>query len=98
MPVIAEVAERTTVPLSVDTMKPEVARQCLLAGAAIINDVSGFRDPAMATVAAQLRAGIIVMHMLGTPQTMQDEPHYGDVVREVGDILRGAIEVSDQSG
>jgi dihydropteroate synthase len=96
--VVAEVAQRTSVPLSVDTMKSEVARQCLIAGAAIINDVSGFRDPAMAAVAAKHRAGIIVMHMRGTPQTMQNEPRYGDVVGEVGAFFEERLKTLVEAG
>ena len=74
VPVVEEVARRTTLPVSVDTMKADVARRCLEAGAAIINDVAGLRDPAMIRVAAEHRAGVVVMHMQGTPQTMQVDP------------------------
>src|SRR5437773_1538359 len=81
VPVVAALARRAPVPVSVDTMKPEVARACLEAGAAIINDVSGFRDPAMTTTAAEFGAGVVVMHMPGTPQTMHLNPHFEDVVR-----------------
>lgn len=84
VPVVTGLARQVSVPISVDTMKAEVARQCLEAGAAIVNDVVGFRDPAMIAVAAEYRAGIVVMHMQGMPQTMQQNPHYSDVVREVG--------------
>lgn len=84
VPVVAELAKRVSVPISVDTMKPAVARRCLEAGAAIVNDVSGFRDAAMIAAAAEYRAGIVVMHMQGTPATMQANPQYADVVREVG--------------
>ena len=72
-------------PLSVDTSKPEVARACLAAGAHIINDVTGLADPDMAAAARASGAGVIVMHMQGTPATMQLDPHYDDVVN---DILR----------
>jgi dihydropteroate synthase len=83
--VVRELAKRVAVPISVDTTLAEVARQCLDAGAAIINDVSGLRgDPAMPALAAGTGAGVIVMHMQGTPATMQVAPKYGDVVAEVG--------------
>jgi dihydropteroate synthase len=75
------------VPVSVDTRHAEVAAACVEAGASIINDVSGFRDRAMVDVAVGCDAGLVVMHMLGDPKTMQDAPHYEDVVREVGGFL-----------
>lgn len=89
MPVLAGLAELTSVPLSIDTSKAEVAREALAAGAEIINDVTGLEgDPAMPAAAAETSAGICVMHMQGTPQTMQDTPHYNDVVAEVLSYLR----------
>jgi len=87
-PVVAELAgDAGAVPLSIDTRHPEVAVACLDAGASIINDVAGFRDPAMLEVAAGSDAGVVVMHMLGEPGTMQKDPRYGDVVSEVRDFL-----------
>lgn len=88
VPVVAALAARSSVPISVDTMKAEVARHCLAAGAAIINDVAGFRDPALIAAAAEFRAGMIVMHMQGTPETMHLSPRYTDVVREVGEFFK----------
>lgn len=73
--------------VSIDTRHAPVAQACVEAGAAIINDVSGFRDPAMRQVAAGCDAGLVVMHMKGEPATMQDAPAYGDVVAEVADYL-----------
>jgi dihydropteroate synthase len=88
LPVIRSLAQSTRVPLSIDTSKAEVARQCLDVGAAIINDVTGLTgDPAMPAVAASSQAAVIVMHMQGTPQTMQLDPQYGDVVAEVHNFL-----------
>lgn len=70
-------------------MKAAVAREAVAAGADIINDVSGFEaDPAMVTVAAETGAGVVLMHMKGTPQTMQDDPAYSQVVQEVGSYLQ----------
>lgn len=87
--VIGELARRTTVPLSIDTSKARVAQEALLAGAEIINDVTGLEgDPAMLEVARASQAGVCAMHMQGTPQTMQDAPHYDDVVAEIRDYLR----------
>ncbi len=85
VPVMEALARQTKVPLSVDTSKPEVARACLNAGAHIINDVTGLSHPDMLSAAKESGAGVIVMHMQGTPATMQLDPKYDDVV---GDILR----------
>ncbi|MBA4191708.1 MAG: dihydropteroate synthase [Planctomycetaceae bacterium] len=98
VPVVAELARRTAATISVDTMKPEVAQRCLEAGAAIINDVAGFRDPELVRVAAEHRAGVIVMHMQGTPQTMQVNPQYGDVVREVVEFFEERLRGLAKSG
>jgi dihydropteroate synthase len=88
VPVVRELAKRTAVPVSVDTSKAEVARQALDAGAVIVNDVTGLRgDPGMPAVCAETGAGVIVMHMQGTPATMQANPTYADVVREVGEFF-----------
>lgn len=87
LPVVRALARQLTIPISIDTMKTAVARACLDAGAAIINDVSGLRDPDMVNLAAQTRAGVVVMHMQGTPQTMQLDPRYDDVVRDVRRFL-----------
>ena len=75
--------------ISIDTMKPEVARAAVAAGASIINDVAANRsNPAMWDVVRETGAGYVVMHMQGTPQTMQREPRYDDVVRAVGEFFR----------
>ncbi len=73
--------------VSVDTRHPAVAAACVEAGIHIINDVSGFRDPEMQEVAAASDCGLVVMHMLGEPKTMQDEPRYDDVTGEVEGFL-----------
>jgi dihydropteroate synthase len=84
IPVIQQLAVRTTTPISIDTQKPEVARAALLAGASIVNDIAANRaDDAMGRVVAEFRAGYVAMHMQGTPQTMQQHPAYTDVAREV---------------
>ena len=85
--VVAELASRG-VCVSVDTRHADVAKRAVEAGAAIINDVSGFRDPAMVEVARACDAGLVVMHMLGEPATMQNDPVYDDVIAEVRDYLR----------
>jgi dihydropteroate synthase len=84
VPVVEALAEQTAVPISVDTSKAEVARQCLAAGAKIINDVTALTgDPAMREVIAKSLAGVILMHMQGTPSTMQIHPHYDDVIGDI---------------
>jgi dihydropteroate synthase len=87
------------VPISVDTTKSEVARRCLDLGASIINDISALRnDPEMAEVVRQYEAGIVLMHMRGVPATMQDDPYYTDVVKEVYDFLQSRTEAAVNSG
>lgn len=86
------------VVVSIDTMKPEVAEAAIAAGADIINDVSGFRDPGMRRVAAISGAGVVVMHMLGEPRTMQDAPHYDDVVSEVASYLGHQARLCEDAG
>jgi dihydropteroate synthase len=98
VPVIAELAKRVSLPISVDTMKAEVARRCLEAGAAIVNDVAGLRDPEMIRAAAEHRAAVVVMHMPGTPQTMNLDPQYTDMVREIGDFFEERLRVLGESG
>ncbi len=98
VPVVTELVARTSVPISVDTMKAEVALACLEAGAAIVNDVSGFRDPAMIEIAKMFHAGAVVMHMRGDPTTMQLNPQYADVVSEVTDYLQERLRVLGESG
>ncbi len=84
LPVIRAVRSQTQTLISIDTMKASVARAALEAGADIINDVTGLRgDPMMTRVAAETDAGLVVMHMIGTPRTMQQQPTYQDVVAEV---------------
>jgi dihydropteroate synthase len=98
VPVVAEVVKRTAVPVSVDTMKADVARACLDAGAAVVNDVSGFRDPAMVAAARAFGAGLVVMHMRGTPPTMQHDPAYADVVAEVANYLQERLRALGECG
>ncbi len=88
MPVIGQLAGRVRVPISIDTMKPGVARAALGAGASIVNDVAANRrEETMWRLVAQSGAGYVCLHMQGTPQTMQLNPVYGDVVREVREFF-----------
>jgi dihydropteroate synthase len=99
LPVIERIVKQTSVPVSVDTSKAEVARQALGSGAVIVNDVSGLTfDPLMPTVCAQGRAGVVCMHMQGTPATMQQNPRYGDVVAEISAYLAGRLDQLEAAG
>lgn len=89
VPVVQAVAAATDVPISIDTAKAAVAGEAISAGAEIINDVTGLEgDARMPVVARETEVGVCVMHMRGTPQTMQDDPHYDDVCSEVIDYLK----------
>lgn len=88
VPVIEALVTRTRLPISIDTSKAEVMTAAIEAGATMINDVRALREPGALQAAAASGAGICLMHMLGEPRSMQNEPRYGDVVREVHDFLR----------
>ena len=85
-------------PLSVDTYKPEVMREAILAGADMINDINGFRAPGAIEAVLDSDCALCIMHMQSVPQTMQDQPQYEDVVREVIDFLRARIDVMTAAG
>jgi dihydropteroate synthase len=88
VPVIERLAAVLRIPISIDTIKPSVARAALDAGASIVNDVAANRaDPAMWQVVSEAGAGYVCMHMQGTPQTMQARPVYSDITREVGEFF-----------
>jgi dihydropteroate synthase len=89
LPVIERLTKQVDVPISIDTSKAVVAKAALEAGAQIVNDVTGLEgDAGMVALVRESRAGVCVMHMQGTPQTMQDDPTYADVVGEVCGYLR----------
>ena len=93
LPVIRALRRESEVMISIDTSKDSVARAALEAGADIINDVTGLRgDPEMPQLAASSQAGVVIMHMQGEPRTMQVAPRYDDVVREVGEFFRQALD------
>jgi dihydropteroate synthase len=99
IPVIRELAKRARIPISIDTCKAEVARAALDAGASLINDISslGF-DPGMGRVAASSGAPLILMHMQGTPRTMQVKPHYDSLLSEVVRFLEERIQLACEAG
>ena len=99
LPVIERLAQAVSIPLSIDTSKALVARAALEQGACIINDVTGGRgDSEMFALVAEKQVALIIMHMQGTPQTMQLAPAYDDVVSEVADFFRQRYEVAVRSG
>jgi len=99
LPVVRELAGRTTVPISVDTNKAAVADACLAAGAHIVNDITALQgDPDMTRVVATHRAGVVLMHMRGTPATMQLAPRYDDVVAEVRRFLEERLHAAGLAG
>jgi dihydropteroate synthase len=99
IPVIERLAAQVKVPLSIDTMKPAVARAALAAGASIVNDVAANREPDdMWRTVAEFGAGYIAMHMQGTPPTMQLNPTYANVTREVAEFFQERLEHLNQAG
>lgn len=88
LPVIEGLAGKVGVPISIDTYKPEVMRAAIAVGASMVNDVRALQEPDSLNVVAASDAGICLMHMLDTPQTMQNDPQYTDVVGEVREFLR----------
>lgn len=98
VPVVEAIASRIPVIVSVDTTKLEVARLALEAGAHIINDIRGLDEPGLAGLVARSGAGVVLMHMQGTPRTMQLDPRYDDVVREVRDDLARRVDRAERAG
>ena len=99
LPVLEELSARTAVALSIDTMKPAVARAALAAGASLVNDVAANRgSDEMWRLVAETRAGYVAMHMQGTPQTMQTAPRYGDVVADVNAFFGERLERIQAAG
>lgn len=99
VPVIRALAGAVDVPLSVDTYKACVARHALEAGAHLVNDITALHgDAEMAAVVAEMEAGVILMHIQGTPRTMQLAPHYDDVVDEIRQWLQERVQLAEASG
>jgi dihydropteroate synthase len=99
IPVIENLAARISIPISIDTTKAGVARRAIQAGASIINDVSALRlDHGIADVAAEYDVPVILMHMLGTPKTMQTDPVYDDLIKEIKEFLKNAMDYAESKG
>jgi len=98
VPVIEALAPQVSIPISIDTCDPDVARAALQAGARMVNDITALKNDGMAELVAQNRVPVIIMHMQGMPQTMQVEPVYTNVVDEVLDFLRARAEKAAHFG
>ena len=97
-PVVEGLLQKVDVPISIDTRRPTVAREIVELGAQMVNDVSGLRDPEMVSTIADLNVPVVVMHMLGTPKTMQEKPEYKDVMGEIIGYLRNQIDNAVKGG
>ena len=97
-PVVEKLLQRIDVPISIDTRRPNVARELVGMGAQMVNDVSGLRDEEMISAVADLNVPVVIMHMLGTPKTMQEKPEYKDVMGEICAYLRGQVENAVKGG
>lgn len=98
VPVIAALRAATKAPISIDTMKPAVARAAMSAGASIWNDVAALQSPGALETAAALHRPVVLMHMLGEPRTMQNDPRYNDVVADVIAFLRARVAAAEAKG
>ena len=98
LPVISALAQRTVVPISIDTYKPQIARAALDAGAEIINDIFGLRKKGMAELAARRDVPVVIMHMKGRPRNMQLDPFYEDVMGEMHRFFRERLNIAAQKG
>ena len=98
LPVVQALAAQTNLPLSIDTRHGETARAALHAGATILNDVTGMRDPSAASAAADTGAAVILMHMRGTPADMRERAVYSDLLGEVREELQGRIDAAVGAG
>ena len=98
IPVIEVLSGKINIPLSIDTYKPEVMQAAIKSGASIVNDVRALQEQGALEIVANTDAGVCLMHMQGTPQTMQVNPTYGDVVTEVKVFLKERAHQCEQAG
>jgi dihydropteroate synthase len=98
LPVLSRLQRKISVPISIDTYKPKVAAKCLDAGATIINDITGLTNPDMVKVASEYRVPVVMMHMKGSPQTMQENPEYKDVIGEIRTFFEKQIAFVSNEG
>jgi dihydropteroate synthase len=99
VPIIKELSSQIDIPISIDTVKAEVARQALDAGASIINDISSFeKDPELAELVARRNVPVVMMHMKGTPETMQVNPEYSDLIKEINNYFIQRVDYAVNKG
>ncbi|MBN1997549.1 dihydropteroate synthase [candidate division KSB1 bacterium] len=99
LPVIENLAKKSNVPISIDTYKFPVAQAAIKAGAKIVNDISGLRfSPEIAEIVAQSGTGLVIMHIKGTPQNMQKEPRYQNLLKEITEYLNQGIQIAQNAG
>lgn len=98
VPVIEALARQVSIPISIDTRDPDVAQAAVQAGASILNDITALADERMARLAADRQLPVVLMHMQGTPETMQNQPQYDDVVAEVKEYLLGRAAYAESVG
>jgi dihydropteroate synthase len=98
IPVIEALHEKISLPISIDTSKPEVMRAAVAAGAGFINDVRALRDAGALETAASLQVPVCLMHMQGEPRRMQENPRYRDVLSDIGDFLRARLQAAQVAG
>ena len=96
--IIKKLAKGINIPISIDTYKPKVAEECIKLGASMINDINGLRNKNMIKVAAKYKVPVIIMHMRGNPKTMQANPTYKDVVKEIIQFLSHQIKKAKKAG
>ena len=98
IPAIEFISKNYEIPISIDTQKAEVAKKAIEAGACVVNDVGGLRNDDMISVVAEMNVPVIIMHMQGTPENMQKNPQYDDVVEDIKEWLRERIKAAEMAG
>ena len=98
IPAIRFISKISDIPISIDTQKAEVAKKAVEAGACVVNDVGGLRNDDMISVVAEMNVPVIIMHMQGTPENMQKNPQYGDVVEDIKEWLQERIKAAEMAG
>jgi len=98
IPAIEFIKSISDIPISIDTQKAEVAKKAVEAGACVVNDVGGLRNEDMISMIAELQIPVIIMHMQGTPENMQKNPQYGDVVEDIKEWLKERINAAEMAG
>jgi dihydropteroate synthase len=98
LPVIKQLCKSLAIPISVDTYKPNVAQKALEEGVSIVNDITGLRYPEMASIIAEYGAGVVIMHMQGSPENMQEEIHYDHCIPEIKQLLKQGVQTAEEAG